>query len=75
MIQEFPTSRRARRRPCIRAHGAAFAHPGGAQAHGLIAGLAHPISGVDHLAAMAAVGVIAAQAWRARPPARPRELC
>jgi urease accessory protein len=43
------------------APGAAFAHPGGAHAHGLIAGLAHPISGIDHLAAMAAVGVIAAQ--------------
>jgi len=34
----------------------ACAHPGHG-AHGLVAGLVHPWSGIDHLAAMAAVGV------------------
>jgi urease accessory protein len=43
------------------APAAAFAHPGGAHTHGLLEGLAHPVSGLDHLAAMTAVGVIAAQ--------------
>jgi urease accessory protein len=41
----------------------ALAHPG----HGgsLLAGLAHPFSGADHLAAMVAVGL-----WAATRPAR-----
>ena len=38
----------------------AFAHPGHGD-HGLIAGIAHPISGLDHLLAMLAVGLWAAQ--------------
>ncbi|WP_407316840.1 HupE/UreJ family protein [Pseudomonas sp. nanlin1] len=38
----------------------AFAHPGHADS-GLIAGMAHPLSGVDHLLAMFAVGLWAAQ--------------
>jgi urease accessory protein len=36
--------------------GGASAHPGH-DAHGLIAGLAHPVGGVDHLLAMLAVGL------------------
>lgn len=41
----------------------AFAHGEGAHAHdaGLIAGLAHPFSGLDHLLAMVAVGLWAVQ--------------
>lgn len=39
----------------------AWAHPGHALSNGFIAGLAHPWSGVDHLAAMLAVGVWASQ--------------
>lgn len=42
------------------AAGAAGAHPG--HAEGLAAGLAHPFSGLDHLLAMAAVGLWAARA-------------
>ncbi len=38
----------------------AFAHPGHAES-GLIAGMAHPLSGLDHLLAMFAVGLWAAQ--------------
>lgn len=38
----------------------AFAHPGHGD-HGLIAGIAHPITGLDHLLAMLAVGLWAAQ--------------
>ena len=40
---------------------AAFAHPRGGQAIGFIAGLAHPVSGLDHVLAMIAVGVWGAQ--------------
>jgi urease accessory protein len=42
---------------------AVLAHGGGAHTHGagLIAGLAHPFSGLDHLLAMVAVGLWAAQ--------------
>ena len=36
--------------------GLAFAHAGSAAEHGLLAGLAHPFTGWDHLAAMLAVG-------------------
>lgn len=39
----------------------AWAHPGHALSTGFIAGLAHPWSGMDHLAAMLAVGVWASQ--------------
>ncbi|MFO1150605.1 MAG: HupE/UreJ family protein [Alsobacter sp.] len=40
--------------------GAAQAHPGHEGVSGLAAGLAHPLSGVDHVLAMLAVGVLAA---------------
>jgi len=39
----------------------AFAHPGHGAAEGVLAGFAHPLSGLDHLLAMIAVGVWAAQ--------------
>jgi urease accessory protein len=39
----------------------AFAHTGHAVASGLVHGLAHPITGIDHVLAMVAVGVLAAQ--------------
>ncbi len=44
----------------ILASGAAYAHPGH-NASGIAAGLAHPFQGLDHLLAMAAVGLWAAQ--------------
>ncbi|MES9845718.1 MAG: HupE/UreJ family protein [Candidatus Sedimenticola sp. PURPLELP] len=40
----------------------AVAHPGHDVTSGLLYGLAHPVGGIDHLLAMLAVGVIAAQA-------------
>ena len=40
----------------------AFAHPGHGAIHSFSAGLAHPISGADHLLAMVAVGLWAALA-------------
>lgn len=40
----------------------AFAHPGFAAGSGLAAGIAHPLSGLDHILAMFAVGILAAQA-------------
>src|SRR4051794_24973325 len=39
----------------------AMAHAGGPHVHGLLDGFIHPFSGFDHLTAMLAVGVIAAQ--------------
>ena len=39
----------------------AFAHPGIGQAHDLVHGFAHPLTGLDHVIAMLAVGVFAAQ--------------
>ena len=39
----------------------AFAHVGQGEAAGLLAGLAHPISGLDHVLAMVAVGLWGAQ--------------
>ena len=39
----------------------AQAHPGGANTIGLISGAAHPLSGLDHLGAMIAVGIFAVQ--------------
>jgi urease accessory protein len=39
----------------------AHAHPAGNAAPGLFAGLAHPVGGLDHLVAMVAVGLWAAQ--------------
>jgi len=41
---------------------AAWAHPGHADGSGLLHGLAHPLGGLDHLLAMVAVGLWAAQA-------------
>jgi urease accessory protein len=40
----------------------ALAHPGGDSVAGLASGLAHPLSGLDHLLAMVAVGLLAGQA-------------
>jgi urease accessory protein len=40
--------------------GAALAHPGHGDAGGLVAGLQHPLTGLDHVAAMIAVGLWAA---------------
>ena len=42
----------------------AFAHPGGDHVHGLLAGLEHPLFGIDHLLAMVAIGMIAARSGR-----------
>ncbi|MCB4769206.1 HupE/UreJ family protein [Ancylobacter sp. Lp-2] len=39
----------------------AFAHPGHEGAAGLVHGFAHPIGGLDHVLAMVAVGIFAAQ--------------
>lgn len=39
----------------------AFAHPGGYHVHGFLAGVEHPLFGIDHLLAMVAVGMIAAR--------------
>lgn len=39
----------------------AWAHPGHAADAGLLSGIAHPFSGLDHLLAMLAVGIWAAQ--------------
>lgn len=39
----------------------AFAHPGHADSLGLTHGFLHPISGLDHVLAMVAVGILAAQ--------------
>jgi urease accessory protein len=40
---------------------AAMAHPGGSHAPGFATGLAHPLSGLDHLLAIVAVGLWAGQ--------------
>jgi len=45
----------------LAAPAAAFAHPGHLGGHGFMAGVAHPLSGLDHLLAMLAVGIWAAQ--------------
>ena len=44
----------------VLAPSVAFAHPGHG-GHSLLAGFLHPFSGIDHLLAMTAVGLIAAQ--------------
>lgn len=41
--------------------GATLAHPGGEHVHGLLAGVAHPLLGIDHLLVMLAVGIWSAQ--------------
>ena len=43
------------------APAAALAHPGHDGAGGLVHGLVHPVTGIDHVLAMIAVGVLAAQ--------------
>lgn len=54
--------------PWLAAPALAFAHPGHGE-HGLVAGLAHPLTGLDHLLAMFAAGLWAAQQQgAARPP-------
>lgn len=45
---------------CILVPGAALAHTGAGHAHGLAHGLMHPMTGIDHVLAMVAVGVLAA---------------
>jgi urease accessory protein len=42
----------------------ALAHPGHAEAPGFAAGFLHPLTGIDHLAALLAVGVLSAQTTR-----------
>jgi urease accessory protein len=42
------------------APGIAFAHPGYSAGGGLLVGFLHPFSGIDHLLAMTAVGLLAA---------------
>jgi urease accessory protein len=42
------------------APGIAFAHPGPDHTHGFGAGFLHPVSGIDHVLAMVAVGLFAA---------------
>ena len=39
----------------------AFAHPGLGHVHGYLDGLSHPLSGLDHILAMIAVGLLAAR--------------
>lgn len=39
----------------------AYAHVGAGSTHGFISGIAHPVGGLDHLLAMVAVGIWAAQ--------------
>jgi len=46
------------------APAAALAHPGFAPHSGLVAGFLHPLTGVDHLLAMIAVGIFAAHVGR-----------
>lgn len=48
---------------CCAAASTAFAHTGAGVAHttGLTAGFGHPIGGLDHILAMVAVGILAAQ--------------
>jgi urease accessory protein len=45
--------------------GVVIAHPGGHHAYGFISGVLHPLLGVDHLAAILAVGM-----WTATMPVR-----
>jgi urease accessory protein len=40
---------------------AAFAHTGVGDTHGFVHGFMHPLSGIDHILAMVAVGLFAAQ--------------
>ena len=45
---------------CILAPGAALAHTGAGGTDGIVHGLMHPVTGLDHVLAMVAVGVLAA---------------
>ncbi|BBE72781.1 HupE/UreJ family protein [Oharaeibacter diazotrophicus] len=56
-----PTLRLALSAALALAPTAALAHSGGAHVHSLAEGLTHPFLGVDHLAAMLGVGVVAAR--------------
>ena len=48
--------------PALLAPGSAFAHEGSSLPYGsFIAGLAHPVLGVDHFLAMVSVGILSAQ--------------
>lgn len=49
----------------------AFAHPGHLHMSGFLAGVFHPLSGLDHLAAMLMVGLWAGTAFRSRLAAPP----
>jgi urease accessory protein len=40
-----------------------FAHPGHVAHGGFVAGLLHPLTGIDHLLALLAVGICAARQW------------
>lgn len=48
--------------PAVLTPSLAFAHSGGFHVHGFLAGVEHPVLGLDHLLAMVAVGIIAARA-------------
>jgi len=52
----------------------AYAHVGVGPTSGWLAGAAHPITGLDHLAAMVGVGLWAPPAWFATRAARSRCL-
>jgi urease accessory protein len=45
---------------CLLAPGGALAHTGAGGADGIVHGLMHPVTGLDHVLAMVAVGVLAA---------------
>ncbi len=45
---------------CMLAPGAALAHAGAGATDGIVHGLMHPVTGLDHVLAMVAVGVLAA---------------
>jgi len=45
---------------CILMPGAALAHTGAGATGGIVHGLMHPVTGLDHVLAMVAVGVLAA---------------
>ena len=53
---------------CFLAPMAAVAHPGSGT--GLSGGLVHPLTGLDHLLAMLAIGLLAAQAGGRERPCR-----
>ena len=46
---------------CLLATQGAWAHPGHSGEHGFVAGMLHPLTGIDHILAMVAVGLLAAR--------------